>query len=199
MIDERFMFVGVLLNVIGGFSYLIATIKGEAKPNKVTWFLWALAPLIAFAAEIHQGVGLQSLLTFMVGFNPLLVFIASFINKQSQWKLSSIDIICGVLSFCGLLLWYVSKVGNVAIMFSILADGLASIPTVIKSYKAPETESSTIFALGAMSATITLLTIKEWNLAHYAFPLYILFICLTLFTLIQFRLGRKIKVLLLRK
>lgn len=57
MIDEKFVFLAVILNFLGSLSYLIATIKGEVKLNKVTWFIWALAPLIAFAAEISLGVG----------------------------------------------------------------------------------------------------------------------------------------------
>ena len=88
MLDERFVFVGFGLSLIGGASYLFATIKGIAKPNKVTWFLWALAPLIAFWAQIQQGVGLQSLMTFVVGFNPLLIFLASFVNKKAFWKIA---------------------------------------------------------------------------------------------------------------
>jgi hypothetical protein len=56
MLDSHFVILGAILNVIGGLSYLIDTIKGKAKPNRVTWFLWALAPLIAFTAELKQGL-----------------------------------------------------------------------------------------------------------------------------------------------
>ena len=91
MISENFIFIGTILILIGGGSYLIDTLAGKAKPNRVTWLLWALAPLIAFAAEIKQGVGLQSLLTFVVGFNPLLIFLASFVNKKSFWRIKPLD------------------------------------------------------------------------------------------------------------
>ncbi|MDP2363456.1 MAG: hypothetical protein Q8M94_06755, partial [Ignavibacteria bacterium] len=70
MIDERYIFIGLALSFLGSVSYLLDTIKGKVKPNRVTWFLWALAPLIAFSAEVKQGVGMASLMTFMVGFNP---------------------------------------------------------------------------------------------------------------------------------
>lgn len=194
MIDERFVFLGLALNFIGTFSYLVETIKGRVKPNKVTWFLWAVVPLIAFSAEIKKGVGLASLMTFMVGFGPLLVFLASFINRKSFWKAQTLDYICGAISLVGILLWYITKEGNVAILFSIIADGTAAIPTMIKSYKAPETESYNVFLLSAISALITLLTIREWNFAHYGFPLYIFLICIILTSLIKFKIGKKVKV-----
>ncbi len=193
MIDERFVFVGLFLAVIGGLSYLIDTIKGKTTPNRVTWFLWALAPLIAFSAQLQQGVGLTALLTFIVGFNPLLIFLASFVNKKAVYKLTKLDLVCGVLSIVGIILWQVTDIGNLAILFSILADALAGVPTIVKSYKNPETESYAIFLLGAINAAITLLTIKVWDFAHYAFPLYILGICILLFSLIRFKLGPKIR------
>lgn len=104
MIDERFVIFGALFNLIGGSSYVIATLEGRARPNRVTWFIWAVAPLIAFIAQLTQGVGLRSLMTFMVGFMPLLVFIASFVNKKSYWKLTNFDLFCGFLSLVGLAL-----------------------------------------------------------------------------------------------
>lgn len=67
MIGERWIILGVTLNFLGAIGYLVDTVKGKTKPKRVTWFMWALAPLVAFFAEIKQGVGLQSLMTFMVG------------------------------------------------------------------------------------------------------------------------------------
>jgi len=98
MLNENFVVLGVLLQFIGGLSYLIDTIKGKIQPNKVSWFMWCIAPLVAFAAEISQGVGILSLTTFITGFVPLLVFSASFLNKKAEWKITKFDLLCGVLS-----------------------------------------------------------------------------------------------------
>lgn len=196
MLNENFVILGVVIASIGNFSYLVDTLKGKVKPNRVTFFLWALAPLIAFVAEIKQGVGIQSLTTFIVGFNPLLIFFASFINKKSAWKLGYFDFICGGFSLIGLLLWYLTKVGNVAILFSILADGLAGMPTLVKSYRYPETENSWAYLTAAISALITLLTIRVWDFAHYAFPLFIFIIASIFYILIQFKLRKRLSKLL---
>lgn len=190
MIHPNFVIVGVIVSFIGGLSYLYGTVKGSTKPNRVTWFLWTLAPLIAFVAELDQGVGIQSLMTFMVGFNPLLIFLASFVNKKSQWQITRFDLLCGALSIVGIILWYLSKNSNIAIIFSILADGMAGVPTLVKSYKFPESESYYVYLGGAFSAVVTLFTIDNWNLAHFGFPLYILAICSILILLIKFKLGK---------
>ncbi len=189
MIDEKFILVGAVLNIIGSFTYLRDTIRGKTKPNRMTWFLWALAPLIAFAAELRHGVGLPSLMTFMVGFGPLLIFCASFVNRRSVWKLTPLDVACGILSVSGLFLWGLTGSGYMAIICSIAADAFAAIPTIIKAYKAPETESWLVFLFGGTSAAIVLLTLDSWGFAFYAFPLYILTVCAVLVALIRFRLG----------
>lgn len=191
MINENFVFLAVLLNLIGSGSYLIDTIRGKVKPNKVTWLLWAIAPLVAFFAQISQGVGISALMTFSVGFLPLLIFLASFVNKKSQWQITRFDLVCGAFSIMGLLAWYLTNVGNIAIVFSIIADALAALPTIIKSYNEPESESSFAFLLASIGTLITLLSIQNWDFANAGFLLYILFANVLIFCLIYFKFKQR--------
>ncbi len=192
MIDERFIILGTILTLYGGLIYFLDTLKGKTKPNRVSWFIWSLAPLVAFYAEIRQGVGLQSLFTFIVGFVPLMVFIASFLNKKSIWKIGSLDVVCGVLSVFGIILWQITKEVNIAIALSIVADAIACIPTIIKSYHFPETENYQAYFMSFIAGCITLLTIKVWSFEQYGFPLYILAVSLILTILIRFKIGVKL-------
>jgi hypothetical protein len=192
MIDSHILLIVPVLSLIGSGRYFYQVLKGRAKPNRVTWLLWSVAPLIAFVAELSEGVGLQSILTFMVGFGPLLVFIASFVSRKSVWKITRFDMICGALSVFGLILWLLTRHGTVAIACSIASDALAGIPTLVKSYKEPETESSLVFLLGSISSILTLLTIDEWTFANYGFPFYILLISATLFILIKYKIGTRL-------
>lgn len=192
MLNENFVILGAFINLLGGISYIKDTLQGKVQPNRVSWGLWAVAVLVAFSAEVSQGVGIQSLATFMVGFIPLLIFLASFINKKAYWKIGRFDILCGTLSIIGLVLWQITKVGNIAIIFSIFADLSAGIPTLIKAYKYPETENWIEFISSFISVSIAMLTVKTWTLAYYGFPLYIFFYDLAAFLLIKFKLGKKI-------
>lgn len=192
MISDKFVILGALFNIVGSSGYAYLTLKGKVKPNRVTFLLWALAPLVAFAAEINEGVGLRSLMTFMVGFGPAIVLLASFANDKSYWRLRKFDYICGGLSFIGLLFWGMTGEGNLAIIFAILADGLAALPTIRKSLIAPQTENWYLYFLGAASAVITLLTIDDWSLANYGFPVYILIVCLIISYLVKSKIGLKL-------
>ena len=191
MIDERFVILGVLINFVGTLVYLYKTATGKIRPNRMTWFFWALGPLIAFFAEIVQGVGLVSLMTFAVGFGPLCVFIASFFNKKAIWKLTKFDYYCGAFAGLGLLLWAYTRVGNYAILLAIFADVAAAMPTIKKAWTHPESEDYTVFALALVNSAIAILTFKEWNFATAAFPIYIFGMCFFLSLLIRFKLGKR--------
>jgi hypothetical protein len=192
MLNQNFIFIGTVIGAIGVLAYLVDTVKGKVKPNRVSFLLWSIAPLIAFAAQIKQGVGLESLMTFSTGFLPLTVFIASFVNKKAEWKLTKFDLFCGVLSIVGLVLWLITKVGNVAIAFSILADGLAALPTIIKAYKYPDTEIAWPWIATSFGVILTLLTINTLTFANSGFIIYILIVNTLIFSLVQFRIGEKL-------
>src|SRR6266567_1954890 len=105
MLHQNFVYVGIIINAIGSASYFMDTIKGKIQPNRVSFALWSIAPLIAFFAEINQGVGIQSFLPLSVGLFPLIILVGTFVNKKSYWQISKFDLLCGFLSLLGLLLW----------------------------------------------------------------------------------------------
>jgi hypothetical protein len=130
-------------------------------------------------------------MTFSTGFLPLMTFIASFVNKKAEWKLTRFDLLCGFLSVLGLILWLITKVGNVAIFFSIVADGLAAVPTIVKAYKYPETELAWPWIATSIGVVLTLSTIKGLTFANSGFIIYIFLIDTLVFLLVQFKIGKK--------
>lgn len=176
MIDPRFAILGALIILTGNAAYARDTVRGNTQPNRVSWGLWALAPMIAFAAEVVQGVGLNAVLALAVGVGPLLVVAASLMDPKAYARVTPFDAGCGVLSLIALGAWAATGRGNVAILLSILADFLAAIPTIRKAYRFPHTEHAIAFVSGVAGSAITLLTIKaaDWGFASVAFPAYIL-------------------------
>mgnify|MGYP001576719208 FL=1 len=170
------VFLGAAVQLIGIWSYIKDTVRGDAKPNRVSWLLWSIAPLIGTAAAISDGVTWEVLPVFMSGFGPLLVFIASFVNKNSYWKLEKFDYWCGASSLLALVLWWVTKIPEVAILFAILSDGLAAVPTLVKSWKYPETENAGPFTAGLFNSLTSFAAVKMWNFSSIAFPIYLVFI-----------------------
>ena len=129
--------------------------------------------LVGRAVALGGGGGLRTLPTFVVGFMPLLVFIASFHNSAAVWKVRRFDYACGVMSVVGTVVWFVTRSGVLAISAAIVADFLAGVPTLMKSWTHPETETVHTYVGAVLSMIILLLTIDHWTFDVAAFPLFI--------------------------
>lgn len=174
MIPEQFIYLSVVFSFFGGFSYIRDTLKGKTQPNRVSFLLWSLAPLIGCAAALKAGVGWPILPIFMAGFTPLVIFFASFVNKNAYWKLTTLDYICGFLSLLALVFYLLSDLIILTIVFAILADFFAGVPTIVKSWKDPQSESPLLYILSSFGNIIGLLVITDWTFAAYGFGIYLI-------------------------
>jgi hypothetical protein len=173
VINENWIYLGTAIGAAGAAVYLRDTIRGTTQPNRVTWLLWAVAPLLAAAVALNAGAGLRALPTFMVGFMPLLIFIASFHNSASVWKVRRVDYACGAVSVVGTIVWLITRNGVVAISAAIAADFLAGVPTLMKSWTHPETETVHSYVGALISMIVVLLTVDQWTFDVVAFPLFV--------------------------
>jgi len=173
MIPGYFAVIGAVIASFGGLYYLIDTIKGRAKPNRITWLLWGILPMIIFVAQRVQGVEELSWVSFAAGFTPFLVFAASFLNKKAYWKTNRLDYYLMVSAFIGIILWAITDNANLAIFFVIIADTLAALPTIIKAYRYPQTESWIAFTISTFGFAVGLFAIQEFTFENYAFLIYL--------------------------
>jgi hypothetical protein len=193
VINVNFVFLGAALGAVGTALYLRDTLRGTTQPNRVTWLLWAVAPLLAAAVEFNEGVGLRTLTTFMVGFMPVLVFIASFRSPGAVWRIRPLDYVCGALSVAGTMAWLLTRSGVVAIAAAIAADALAGLPTMLKSWSHPETETVWSYVGAVANAGILLLTVTHWTTDVVAFPLFIVCIASVQVVFVGLRPGPRLK------
>ena len=180
MLPENYAIVGAVIGSLGGYYYLYETIVGKAQPNRITWLLWGIFPLIIFVAQRVQGIEILSWTSFAAGFTPLLIFAVSFFNKKAYWKTERRDYYLMALAIIGLILWAITDNPNLALLFSLLADLLAGIPTIIKSYRFPESESWVAYTISAVGFGISLASVQVCNLESIAFVAYVFVLNFTL-------------------
>ncbi len=175
MIPEYFVIVGIFFNLLGVSLYIRSIVKGETKPNLVSWFMWMLAPFIGTFFQLKAGAGWSTMPVFMAGFDPLLVIIAALVVKNAIWKINSFDIVCGLCSLVALILYMITHNLGISIIFAILSDALAGLITLVKSWNFPETESTAAYSWCIISNVIGLLIIKDWSFTIYSFGIYLVF------------------------
>jgi hypothetical protein len=189
---EYLVFVAAFASFVAACLYIRAMFKGETKPNRVTWFMWSVAPFVATAAAVSSGVGWAVIPVFMSGFSPFLILTASFFTRKAYWKLSSFDYLCGVFSGLAIVLWYLTSNPNVAIVFAILGDALAAVPTFIKAWRNPRTESAWPFIIGVFSPMTSFLAASTFGFSDLAFPIYLIAINILLLFPIARRNKRRL-------
>ncbi len=172
MMIRYLVIVGAIVDLFGTYIYIRDILHGRTRPNLVSWVLWAVAPMIASAAAFSAGIRWAILPTFMVGFVPVLVIIVALIKRKAVWRPTRFDYICGGLSIMALVLWIITKEPNLAIIFSILSDGLAALPTIRKSWLFPHTESGIAYLAGLFNMLTTIAALQFFTFSELAFPIY---------------------------
>jgi hypothetical protein len=158
--------------VWGAYDYLRDTLAGKTKPNRVSWSLWALAPLISLGAAFDADADVWASIRVLVGgIVPAVIFLASFINKNSYWRLGRFDWFCGGLSLAALFFWQLADSPLVAVLLATTANTLATVPTFVKAWNYPETESRLIFITSFISAILIIPAIPVWTIANSAFQI----------------------------
>jgi len=165
---------GSIVNFAACLSYVCAILKREATPNRVTWFLWALVPLIAGVAQWRAGVGISTLVVLSVGAGPACVVLASFARGTGSWKLGAFDYVCGACAIAALALWAVTGEPVTAIVLSILGDFAAALPTLRKAWLAPLTENRPTYVIALVGMILGILSVEVPTLEAYAFNTYLL-------------------------
>ena len=164
--------VSALLLLWGGYRYFRDTLRGDAKPNKVSWFLWALAPLVSLGAAFSVDADIWASVRVLVGgVVPGVIFLGSFFNRKSYWILTRFDWICGGLSLTALLFWQLASSPLIAVLLAAAANTFALIPTFIKAWNFPETETRLIYINSFLSAVLIIPAIPVWNIANSAFQI----------------------------
>lgn len=187
MLDPNWVFVSAALGLIGSIRYAAATLTGTARPNLVTWVLWAAAPLIGFSAQFSAGVGLPAVLTLAAGVGPLVVVVSAVLTRHSRWRIGPFDVVCALVAAVALLVWLGFDAAPTAVLVAVGADAVAALPTVGKAWRHPASENLTFYVLVGLGAAITLLTLDRWTAADAAFAVYMLTLCMLLVGIVTTR------------
>ncbi len=174
MLPSYIIFLAIPVILAGYFFYFKDIFYGQTRPNIVSWFLWMLGPLIGVFFQLKAGAGLSVIPVFSAGFGPFVVVVVLFFKRNFIWKITTFDVICGIFSILALVLYALTHNLAISVLFAILSDLFAFIPTYIKGWKFPETETGILYFASAFNNILALLIIKNWIFPIYSFSVYLL-------------------------
>jgi hypothetical protein len=177
-----FIIISSVLALISYVVYAIAILKGEAKPHRTTRFIIVVIATLALSALFASASTVTVWLIGAMTFGSVAIFLLSL--KYGMGGCSKIDIACLFLSLMGIVSWKLTENPFFAIVLSISADLAGQVPMLIKTYKYPQSEVWTFYALDVLAALFSIFAIKQWSISELAYPLYITIIDLSVVLLI---------------
>lgn len=187
MLDPHWVFLGAALGLLGSIRYAAATARGEARPNLVTWSLWAAAPLVGFLAQLDSGVGLPAVMTLAAGLGPTVVVATAVFAGHHRARVGLFDLACAATAATALGVWLVLGRAPSAVLYAVAADAVAALPTLAKAWRDPDSENLLFYVLVALGAAITLMTITSSRPHAWAFAVYQLVVCMLLVGVVAIR------------
>jgi hypothetical protein len=169
-----------VVGAIGGiiaFGAIIPYIKdilhGTTRPNTVSYTIWVLILVISIAAQVSAGASWS--IIFLIGdcIGTFIILVLCFMGHGYP-KYGWIEWACGALAIIAIVSWQITDRPILAIVFAIIADVLAIVPTIIKTYHDPWSELPTAWLLIAFASFLGIVSTKIFNGANLALPIEIM-------------------------
>lgn len=155
------------LALVGNIPYLIDVIKKRVKPHPYSWFVWSIVSMVTLIGGIQKGAGLAAIAIAASEVFTILIFIFALRNgiRDSFKDIQKKDTIFLVVALLGLIPWFVTKDPTISVIVVVCIDLVAFVPTLIKTYKDPESETYLLYSMNVARHLLILFTVSQFNLA----------------------------------
>ena len=164
--------MGALISAAGSVPYILAVIRGTARPRLVSWGVWAVLAGVMTVSAFIEGAMASVAMT-------AITFIACATVTILGWQrrtggINRVDMVCLVGAVLGIASLAIFKSPLIALAVSVAVDIIAFIPTLMHAWTSPYEESLTCFALSALGGTLAVLAVLvgEVSVAALLYPVY---------------------------
>ena len=179
-----------VLAIIGFLPYIRAILKGETKPSKASWVIWATLDIITLAGMYAEGTVNGQILAAVLGASTVTVLAMRY--GAPGW--TKLDKFCLVGAILGIGLWQVFSSPVLGIVTSLSVIFLGSIPTFVSAWHDPSKEDRTGWTFFWLSCIAAVSAIPSWTLADAAQPITFLGIESIMMYLLFFRPRKKVTI-----
>lgn len=164
--------IGALISAAGSVPYILAVIRGTARPRLVSWGVWAVLAGVMTVSAFIEGAMASAVMT-------AITFIACATVTILGWQrrtggINRVDIVCLVGAVLGITSLAIFKSPLIALTVSVAVDIVAFIPTLVHAWTSPYEESLACFALSALGGTLAVLAVLvgEISVVALLYPVY---------------------------
>lgn len=177
-----FILTSTLLVLTSPILYIRAISKGRAKPHRTTRFTILVTTILGTTSLLAQHDTVAVWLAGASALQAIVIFLLSFKFGMGGWAKS--DIACLIIATIGIVAWQTTTDPIFGLFASIFADLVGMVPTLIKTYRFPNTEIASYFVFDTFAGLFSLLAVKTWTVQEVSYPIYIFLINLAVAILV---------------
>lgn len=168
-------FFGILSFVLSfgaTIPYAIDILKGRAKPARSTRILFLL--LITVTLVVQSSAFTSGVLLLTVGELATQILLFALSIKHGLGGLARLDIACYGAFIISLSAYLLTKNAGLSLTLLVLTDFIAFLPTIVKIWRDPTSDTWIFFVVGGMAAAASSLLARNTNsYTEIVFPFYI--------------------------
>jgi uncharacterized protein with PQ loop repeat len=161
MFKEAIGAIAVVLTFAAYVPYYRDILKGKTRPHIYSWSLWGLLTILLVALQIKGGAGPATWVTAAAGLLCVGVVVLSL--KNGKRDITTSDTIVAILSLLAIGFWIIADQPIISMILAILADLLAFIPTIRKSYHDPHSETLSLYITNALRFVLALFAVEHYT------------------------------------
>jgi hypothetical protein len=170
--QEIFAVVSAVLIFVASPPYIIDTIKGKTKPERVTWFIFSILGIIAFISQLLLGASWSLVFSGLDTVCSILIFSLSI--KFGVGGHTKLDIAAIFIATIGVLIAVLAKEPIISLLGVILADLSGVILTIKKTFLNPKSETSITWILVGTASLFGILSVNKISFGILLYPVYLL-------------------------
>jgi hypothetical protein len=174
MLNDIFLFLSVIVTVGSVIPYARDILKGETKPNIVSWITWTLITGVATIAELAAHEYTTAIFTSAAVVETALIVVLGL--KYGYVKYTMFDTICQIGSLTGFVLWYVFNSPAAAVIASLAIDFIGVLPTLRHSFLSPGEETWETYALAGLGGLLAIFALTSYNWISLPYAVYIVLV-----------------------
>jgi hypothetical protein len=161
------------LILLGAFPYIRDIHYRRVHPHVLSWMGWGFLTGLGASAMLATGSEWAVAILFA---NTLACFLIAFyavVRRVGTWESSRYDMAFFGLGLLGLVLWQTLDLPLIALVCAIVADFCFGMPTVLKTWKDPSTETPFVWIMATLSGLVSLFALRNFAFAEAAYPVYL--------------------------
>lgn len=172
-----------LLFVAGFVPYVRAILRGEAKPSKASWIIWAALDIMALVGMMSEGTVNGHIVGAVCGASTVALLALRY--GKPGWE--TVDIVCLIGGIVGIALWVAFDNPTIGLVASMSGMLIGSIPSYTGAWNDPGRENKIAWTLFWVSCVLAIIAIPRWTFADAAQPLTFFAIESVMIYIIYFR------------